>query len=167
MSQICSQILTVSVIGIGATLCMDLWNLFLKQAFGLASLNYCLFGRWLRHMPGGTFCHASIAAASAKRGECWVGRLAHYAIGVILAQVFVLLVSRAWLLHPTLPAAVIYGIGTVAFPLFVMQPALGLGIASAKTPKPRQARLKSLATHTIFGLGLYFCALIVRNIQQS
>ena len=39
--------------GIGATLLMDFWNLFLKRAFSIASLNYCLLGRWLRHMPGG------------------------------------------------------------------------------------------------------------------
>jgi hypothetical protein len=41
-------------IGIGATLLMDLWYLFLKRTFGVPSLNYCLLGRWLRHMPGGT-----------------------------------------------------------------------------------------------------------------
>ena len=33
---------------------MDLWNLFLKRTFSIPSLNYCLLGRWLRHMPGGT-----------------------------------------------------------------------------------------------------------------
>ena len=50
-------------IGIGASLLMDLWNLFLKRAFGTPSLNYCLLGRWLRYMPGGTLRHASITAA--------------------------------------------------------------------------------------------------------
>ena len=49
-------------IGIGATLLMDLWNLFLKRAFGIPSLNYCLLGRWLRHMPSGIFRHAEIAS---------------------------------------------------------------------------------------------------------
>ncbi len=37
------------VIGIGAALIMDLWNLFLKRAFDIASLNFCLVGRWLSH----------------------------------------------------------------------------------------------------------------------
>jgi len=32
-------------IGIGATLIMDLWNLFLKRASSIPSLNYCLLGR--------------------------------------------------------------------------------------------------------------------------
>jgi hypothetical protein len=47
----------------------------------------------------------------------------------------------------------------VVFPLFILQPSLGLGVAASKSPKPAQARLKSLVTHTVFGLGLYACAL--------
>ena len=48
------------VIGVGATLVMDLWALLLKRAFAVRSLNYCLVGRWLRYMPEGTFEHPSI-----------------------------------------------------------------------------------------------------------
>ena len=48
---------------------------------------------------------------------------------------------------------------TVVFPFFLMQPSLGLGIAASRTPNPTQARVKSLATHTVFGLGMYGCAL--------
>jgi hypothetical protein len=55
----------------------------------------------------------------------------------------------------------------VVFPLFIMQPALGLGIAASNTPKPWQARLKSLATHTVFGIGLYLCALVTRHLLQA
>lgn len=145
-------------IGIGATLLMDLWNLFLKRALDIPSLNYCLLGRWLSHMPAGTFRHASIGAAQQKPAECTVGWIAHYTIGVVFALGFVL-VSSDWLANPTLLPALLYGIGTVVFPFFVMQPALGLGIAGARTPKPTQARLKSLVTHTVFGVGLYVCAL--------
>jgi len=32
-------------------------------------------------------------------------------------------------------------------------------IAASRAPNPRHARLKSLATHMVFGLGLYVCAL--------
>ena len=146
-------------IGLGATLVMDLWNLFLKRTFSIASLNYCLLGRWLRHMPGGTFRHASITAAPQKPFECTVGRIAHYTIGVVLALAFVVLASGDWLARPTLLPALLYGIATVVFPFFVMQPSFGLGIAASRTPNPTQARLKSLGTHTVFGLGLYVCAL--------
>lgn len=37
--------------------------------------------------------------------------------------------------------------------------AIGLGVAASRTPRPAQARLKSLATHSVFGVGLYVCAL--------
>ena len=151
-------VLAAIAIGLGATLLMDLWNLFLKRAFGIPSLDYCLLGRWLRHMPGGTFRHARIAAASPKRFECAVGWIAHYSIGVAFALVFVL-ASGQWLARPTLLPALLYGIGTVVFPFFILQPSLGLGVAASKTPNPARARLKSLVTHTVFGVGLYFCAL--------
>jgi Protein of unknown function (DUF2938) len=160
------RVLAAIAIGIGATLVMDLWNLFLKRAFGIPSLDYCLLGRWLRHMPAGTFRHASINAAPPKRCECKVGWTAHYTIGVVFALVFVL-ISRDWLARPTLLPALVYGIATVVFPFFIMQPSLGLGVAASRTPNPAQARLKSLATHTVFGVGLYVCALGVSYIVQA
>ena len=154
-------------IGLGATLVMDLWNLFLKRAFSIPSLNYCLLGRWLRHMPEGTLRHANIGAAHQKPFECTIGWIGHYTIGVTFALVFVLLVSGGWLARPTLLPALLYGIGTVVFPFFIMQPSLGLGVAASRTPRPVRARLKSLATHTVFGVGLYVCALGVSYVLAA
>jgi hypothetical protein len=53
------------------------------------------------------------------------------------------------------------------FPFFIMQPSFGLGVAASRTPDPTQARLKSLATHTIFGLGLYLCGLGVSYLLRA
>jgi hypothetical protein len=166
MSIEANYILGAIAIGVGASLLMDLWNLFLKRTFSIPSLNYCLLGRWLRHMPGGTFRHASIAAALQKPFECTVGWIAHYTIGVVFALVFLVLASGDWLARPTLLPALLYGIGTVVFPFFIMQPSFGLGIAASRTPKPMQARLKSLATHSVFGVGLYVCALGVSYVLR-
>ena len=166
MSITATDVLYAIGIGVGATLVMDLWNLFLKRAFGMPSLNYCLLGRWLSHMTGGTFRHTSIAATSPKPAECAIGWMAHYTIGVVFALVFVL-VSGSWPARPTLLPALLYGIGTVVFPFFIMQPSLGLGIAASKTPNPMQARLKSLATHTVFGVGLYLCALGLGTLLEK
>jgi hypothetical protein len=161
-----SDIPAAFAMGIGATLAMDLWNLFLKRAFRIPSLNHCLLGRWVRHMPGGTLRHASIAAAPQKPLECTVGWIAHYTIGIVFALVFVVLASRDWLARPTLLPALLYGIATVVFPFFILQPSLGLGIASSRTPNPTQARLKSLVTHIVFGVGLYVCALGVSYVLR-
>ena len=157
-----NSILGAIVIGVGATVLLDLWNLFLKRGFGIPSLSYCLLGRWLRHMLEGTLRHASITAAPRKPLECTVGWIAHYTIGVGFALVFVAITSGDWLARPTVLPALLYGIGTVVFPFFIMQPSFGLGIAASRTPNPTQARLKSLATHTVFGVGLYACALGLR-----
>ena len=167
MSIQAHHILGAIAIGIGASLVMDLWNLFLKRTFGIPSLNYCLLGRWLGHMPGGTLRHASITAAPQKPYECTVGWIAHYSIGVVLALVFVVSTSGDWLARPTVLPALLYGIGTVVFPFFILQPSLGFGIAASRTPNPTQARLKSLATHTVFGVGLYLCALGVSYVLRA
>ena len=166
MSIGATDIANAIVVGIGATLIMDLWNLFLKRMFGIPSLSYCLLGRWLRHMPEGTIRHRSIAAAPRKSLECTVGWIAHYTIGVIFAFGLVALASPTWLARPTVLPALLYGIGTVVFPFFIMQPSFGLGVAASRALNPRHARLKSLATHTVFGLGLYLCALGISDWLQ-
>jgi hypothetical protein len=154
------------VVGLGATLFMDLWALFLNRAFSIPSANYCLVGRWLRHMPEGTFMHASIAAAPQKRSECAVGWIAHYVIGTVYALVLVAFVSGSWLARPTLLPAMVFGIGSVLVPYLIMQPSFGLGIAASRTPNPTQARLRSLMAHTAFGLGLYVCAVGVSLVLR-
>lgn len=156
-----NQILGAIFIGIGASVLMDLWNLFLKLAFKIPSLNYALLGRWIGHMPDGLFIHANISAAPAKPFERLLGWMAHYSIGVVFSLMFVALMPDNWLTSPTFFPPLFYGIGTVVFPLFVMQPALGFGIAASKNPHPWQARFKSLMTHTVFGLGLYSCSVLV------
>ena len=166
MSIGASDILVPITIGVGATLVMDLWNLVLKRAFSIPSLNYCLLGRWLRHMPDGTLRHASIAAAPQKSLECPVGWIAHYTIGVVFALVFVMSASGDWLARPTVLPALLYGIATVVFPFFIMQPSFGLGVAASRTPNPMRARLKSLVTHSIFGVGLYVGALGVNWVLR-
>lgn len=152
------------LIGAGATVCIDLWSLLLKRGFHIPSLNYCLLGRWVLHLPGGTLVHRSIGAAAPKAGECATGWAAHYGIGVGLAVLFVVLVSAEWLAAPTLLPALAFGVGTVVMPLFVLQPALGLGVASSRAPSPWAARLKSVGTHTVYGLGLYLAAELVRRL---
>jgi hypothetical protein len=151
-------------IGLGATLLMDLWALFLKHVFNIHLPDYCLVGRWFSHMPGGTFVHASIAAASQKRCECAVGWIAHYAIGTVYAFVLLAFVSSGWLVRPTLLPAVLFGVGSVVVPFLIMQPCFGLGIAASRAPNPTQARLRSLMAHAAFGVGLYTCAVGVSYV---
>lgn len=154
------SVLTGAAIGIGATLTMDAWLALLKSAFGVRSLNYCLLGRWIRGMPA-TLRHDSIAAAEPRKGECPVGWAAHYSIGISLTVAFIVISGPRWLAAPTLPPALIFGVVTVIFPYFVLQPALGFGVASSRAPDPMRARLKSLGTHLVFGLGVWLWAVVM------
>ena len=137
---------------------MDLWALLLERAFGIAPANYCLVGRWVCYMPQGIFTHASIANSSKRPHECAVGWISHYAIGSFYAVVLVTIVSGSWLIRPTPLPAILFGIVTVLVPFLIMHPSFGLGVAASRTPNPGQARLNSLMAHTVFGLGLYVCA---------
>ena len=155
------------LIGVGATVVMDLWAIVRKRVFGIAPPNYGLVGRWLAHMRRGRFRHHAIAAAPPARGERLIGWTAHYAIGVAFAAILLGLWGLAWTDHPTLGPALVVGIGTVAAPFFLMQPGMGAGIAACRTSNPASARLQSLITHAIFGLGLYAAGSAVSLLQLS
>jgi hypothetical protein len=88
-------------------------------------------------------------------GERLLGWTAHYAIGVAYAALLVGLAGTAWLAYPTLAPALGVGVATVAAPFFLMQPAMGQGIAASRSPRPAASRLHSLVMHAAFGLGLY------------
>lgn len=162
-----NYVLGTIAVGLGATLFMDLWALLMKRAFGVASADYCLVGRWFRHIPEGTFVHASIARAPQRSFECTVGWVAHYVIGLAYALMLVGIVSIAWLAQPTLLPALLFGVGSIVAPFFVMHPAFGLGIAASKTPAPTRARLRSLMAHVSFGVGLYVSAIGVSYVVPS
>jgi hypothetical protein len=160
-----ADIVEAVLVGLGATLLIDLWALFLRRAFDIPSLSYCLLGRWVLYIPGGTIVHKSITATPQKPHECAVGWVTHYLIGVTFALLFVLLASDSWLARPTLLPALVFGIATTLVPFFTMQPSFGLGIAASKTPNPNKARLKSLTTHTVFGAGLYVWASLLSHVM--
>jgi hypothetical protein len=145
------------LIGAGATLLIDLWAALLKR-FGVPSLNLALLGRWIGHMPQGRLRHAHIAEAPPVTGERLIGWAAHYGIGIAFAALLLLIFDLRWARSPTLGPALLVGVVTVVAPLFVLQPALGAGVASSKTPAPLFNSLKSLVTHTVFGLGLFLAA---------
>ncbi|MEO7386987.1 MAG: DUF2938 domain-containing protein [Gammaproteobacteria bacterium] len=143
------------ITGVGATALMDLWGIARKPLLGIPAPDYGLVGRWLAHMTRGRFRHDSMAKVPPVRGERVLGWTAHYLIGIAFAAVLTGIWGPAWLQRPTLVPALIVGIGAVAAPFLLMQPGMGAGIAASRTPRPAAARLQSVITHAIFGLGLY------------
>lgn len=152
-------VLDALVIGIGATAFMDLVALVRRHLFGTPLADYALVGRWIAYMPRGRFVHRPIAASPSLRGEGAIGWIAHYGTGIVFAGMLLGAVGEAWMQHPTVLPALAVGIGSVAAPFLLMQPGMGLGVAARRTPHPGAARLRSLVTHALFGIGLYVAGL--------
>ena len=158
-------LLSVVLIGAGATVVMDLWMLFRVRVLKIPSQSYAMVGRWLAGLPRGQFRHERIAASPGVRGELALGWLAHYLTGMAFAALLLFVWGLDWARQPTLAPALIVGIGTVLAPFLILQPGMGAGIAASRTPRPSAARLQSLVTHAIFGIGLYASACLAALAQ--
>jgi hypothetical protein len=141
MHEAAAYALHAAMIGAGATALMDVWGVLRRKLFGVPVANYGLVGRWLAYLPRGRFFHDPIAATSPVRGEEAMGWIAHYLIGMAFAVLLLTMVGLDWVRQPRLV------------------PALLIGIAARRAPNPAMARLHSLVTHAVFGLGLYLTAL--------
>jgi hypothetical protein len=161
------NLMDVVLIGTGATMVMDIWIAARKRLFGIASSDWGLVGRWFAWLARGRFRHHPISATPAVRGERLIGWTAHYLVGILFAAVLPTMWGIEWLRHPTLPPALIVGLGSVAAPFLVMQPGMGAGLAASRTPRPAAARMQSLLTHAIFGVGLYVAAWIARPLVAT
>lgn len=151
--------------GAGATVTMDLWMIARRRLLGIPLPDYGLVGRWLAHMARGRFRHERIAAAPPVAGERLLGWTAHYLIGIGFAAVLLAVWGAGWARQPTPGPALIVGIASVAAPFLIMQPGMGAGIAASRTPNPGAARIQSLVTHAVFGLGLYAAGLVARALM--
>jgi hypothetical protein len=159
MNDLLELIIRGVVIGVGGSALMDVWALFSRRAFKIIGLDYAMLGRWIGHFPRRRFFHRRIASAEPVRGERPLGWVAHYSIGITFALLLLAIWGLDWARSPTIWPALLIGLGTILAPWFVMQPAIGAGMAASRTPNPRAARLRNLATHSFYGLGLYGSAL--------
>ncbi len=157
----------ILLVGTAATLVMDGWTLILKHALGIPSLDYALVGRWIGHMSRGRFAHAHIGKAEPVRYEASLGWAIHYATGVAFAALLATLAPAEWVAAPTPGLALVVGLGTVAAPFLLMQPAFGFGFAASKLPNRNAARLRSIVTPLVFGFGLYLAAVTVSHLAGS
>lgn len=160
-----NSILQTILIGTGATLFMDLYAIILKF-FNINSLDYRFVGRWIGHFPKGKFFHTKIMESPSVPYEVLLGWTAHYLIGITFAFLLVGVFGKKWVENPTLTPALIIGVITIVGPFLLMQPAFGFGIAGSNLPDPNKARLMSLITHSVFGIGLYLSTIILNKTMN-
>ncbi|MBD1559680.1 DUF2938 domain-containing protein [Vibrio sp. S9_S30] len=158
------SLVQVILVGVGATLIMDLWALLLKVSFGIPSLNYGMVGRWFVYLTKGKVFHQGIMKTPPVSGENTLGWIAHYVIGVAFASLLFLVLGSEWIESPTLLPALVAGVVTIVFPFFIMQPCFGMGVAASKLPNPNTLRFRSLLAHLSFGIGLYLSAKLMMTL---
>ncbi|MEW9304368.1 DUF2938 domain-containing protein [Labrys neptuniae] len=149
-------------IGVGATILMDLWAILLHKFFGENLPNWAPVGRWFWHLKEGRVFHDDIGKAAPYAHELALGWIGHYVVGILYGVILVVFAGGAWLANPTFLPAWILGIVTVGAGWFLLQPGLGIGWAASKTPSPTKVRLLNLVAHTVFAIGLWGTALIIR-----
>ncbi len=165
-NEVLNGVIATVLLGIGATIVMDVWAFLQKQCLGIASLDYRLVGRWIGHFPEGRFFHESIGKAKPVPGEVAMGWAVHYTTGIVFAGILVGVWGLGWLHQPVLVPALIVGIGSIVAPFFIMQPGLGAGVAASRTPKPWLSRFRSLVAHTSFAVGLYLSGLLLSQFMS-
>jgi hypothetical protein len=151
-----------ALLGLGANILFDLWQRLLALLPGQTPPDWALIGRWFWHLREGRVFHDDIGEAEPYSHERALGWIGHYVVGVAYGVVFALIVGPGWLAEPRVLPAWFFGIATVAFGWFLLQPGLGFGWAASKTLDPTRVRLFNLAGHTVFGLGLFLTGLLIR-----
>lgn len=149
-------------IGIGATVLMDVWAVVLWKVFRQGRPNWAPVGRWFWHLKNGTVFHDDIGKAEPYSGELALGWIGHYAVGILYGVILAMVMGAGWFAAPTFLPAWILGIVTVGAGWFLLQPGLGIGVAASKLPNANTVRALNLVAHTVFALGLYGTALLLR-----
>ena len=150
------------LIGIGGTIAMDIWALILWKAFDEKAPNWAPVGRWFWHLKDGKVFHDSIAKAEPYANEQALGWISHYVVGIVYGVVLAVVMGPTWLARPTFMPALVWGLVTVGAGWFLLQPGLGLGRAASKAPDPTKVRAMNLFGHTIFAIGMWGSALLLR-----
>lgn len=155
----------IILIGLGATLFMDIIAYCQYRLWQIPALNYAWVGRWVGHMAYGSIKHHTILQTPPFPGEKWIGQGLHYLIGILFAAMLIITTGMGWLEKPTLWPALTAGLISLIAPFIIMQPAWGFGIAARKTPHPMRARCRSLIAHFTYGIGLYLSAGILASLR--
>lgn len=156
--------LEILLVGVIATAASDLWQQIQKAVTGIPAGDWPVTGRWVVGFREGRIFDPEVAKRPAIPGEAVVGWSFHYVIGVIYGAVylgFVYLVAHS---QPNWVNGLVFGLVTLAAPFLFMKPAMGGGLFGLKAPNPSNGLFLSITTHAVFGLGLYWGALLYRAL---
>jgi len=146
------------LLGIIATVTMDVLSVAAIKLRLIAPLPPHLIGRWFASVARGQVLHGDIAQVSPIQHEMAVAVPVHYAIGVTLALTY-LLACSAFGLSPRSPVtALVFALCTNLLPWLLMFPAMGYGWFGVHGPTGTRLFASSFLTHCFYGLGLWLGA---------
>jgi len=151
-----------SCVGVAATVTMDVLGSAARRIGLIAGAKGTWVGRWYLGMARGRFVHANIAEAPEQPGEQRAALVGHYAIGIVLAVVYVVGVRWLGVSPGSLVVALGYGLATGIFPWFLMYPALGFGLFGLKGPAEMKPFTSSVLNHLFYGFGLWWSATLLQ-----
>jgi hypothetical protein len=150
------------LMGVIATVCMDIWAAIAKHVLRLPTANWSLVGRWFGHMRRGTFIHRPITDSAPISNEMVIGWIAHYVTGLIYGLIYLSIIQIFLQIDPTFKSALIFGLATLIAPWFIMQPAMGAGVFARHTPHPGLMRAVTISMHVVFGCSLFLGWLLIQ-----
>jgi hypothetical protein len=143
-----------TLLGIVATLVMDLSNKWLAGTGFIGKSDPRFLGRVFYQWAHGRFVHSSPAAIPQISREYLYGTVGHYAIGAVLATAYLLISRALWGNVEWRLPAVGYGVATSVFAWFLLFPSVGFGLFGTKAPPKIQVFRTSFVNHVWFGVGL-------------
>ncbi|SFU52553.1 Protein of unknown function [Nitrosospira multiformis] len=91
-------------VGIGGTIVLDLYAFLLQRLFGVPATNWQMVGRWLGHMPSGSFVQTNLGQVKPVPGEHALGWIFHYVIGIAYGLLLVAIWGADGCLSPASPS---------------------------------------------------------------
>jgi len=149
------------LIGILATITMDVLSITARKLGLIAFLPPRLTGRWFASVARGQFLHIDIGRVPPINHEMAIAVPMHYTVGITLALLYLLLVSALRLSPRNLIVALAFALCTNLLPWLLMFPAMGYGWFGAHGPPGTRLFFSSLVTHCFYGVGLWIGVLIL------
>lgn len=160
------DLLHMLIVGIIATITLDIWQQIFHLAFGVPITNWGMIARWMGHMPQGQFIQEDIGKASPIAYEAVFGWVIHYFVATSLAVIYLLLMLFVFDSQPSFASAMLYAVATICITWFFVEPALGLGVMASKAPSREGALALDFTTHLSYGVGLYLGVLVAEKISK-
>lgn len=147
-------IVTGVVAGVLGTLAMDALNHLFARTGMISKIDVAMIGRMAAGWAHGRFRYRNPGEMESVAHEKLIGYITHFAIGVVLALIYVFGWDHLVGGPPSPVWALVYGVATTVASWFFVYPAMGLGVCGRRSPEGIRASLSPLANHLFFGVGM-------------